>query len=121
MQGLGDHIQGHSGKVHGEDSLDHLGFLGDDLGLAVLTLAIAEQFLVLEHGSAFLELFSERPCYILTNALGLGLCETCVYDEVQFAVVLEGVDLLFLEVYADAFCFEDTHIFQTLDCVSCES
>ena len=87
-----------SREVHIEDSLHDDRFLGNDLRVAIFTFFVAEGTAVHKGNLAVLEFLSLCPCDILTDTLGFGLCETCVYNEVQFAIAFQRIDVLFLEV-----------------------
>ena len=110
-----------STEEHLEYMFYYLRFFGDDLGFAVDSFLVAEEFLIHKGDLAFFEVLSERPCDVLTDVLGFALCETCVDDEVKLAVALEGVDVLFFEEHTDSHGFEHSHVFKAVDRVSCES
>ena len=106
MQDFGDFIGGLAGEVHIEHSLHYCCFRWDDFGVPVLTFLVAEHSVIHKDGSAFFEVLSVRPSNILADAFGFGLCESCVYDKVQFAITFQRIDVLFLKVDAHADFFE---------------
>ena len=108
-------------RVHGVDAFHDFGFLGDDYRLSIFSLFVTQQFLEHEDGLAVLEVFSVTPCDVLADALGFGLGEACIYDEVQFAVAFQRIDVLFLKEYPDSSGSQQADVVQTVHRVSGET
>lgn len=72
-------------------------FLRYDLRLGVLAFPVAQQPLVLKAHFPIFKIFAVGPCDVLADALGFGLCEACVNDKIQFAVIFQRVNVLFLK------------------------
>lgn len=118
---LGDLVHSLSGQVEVKDAFHDSRFARYDLRLAVSALFIAEEPLVHEYWGSFLELLADAPCDILADALGLGLCEARIDDQIQFAIRLEGIDLLLFEVDADSFGLEHSGIVEAVHRISGKS
>ena len=115
---LGDLVHSLSGQVEIEDAFYDSRFARYDLRLTVSALFIAEEPLVHKHWSSFLELLADAPCDILADALGFGLCEASIDDQIQFTICLKCIDLLLLKVDADAFGLEHSDIIEAIHRIS---
>ena len=118
---LGDFVHGFSSQIEVEDAFHDDRFARYDLRLTVSALSIAEEPLVHKHWSSVLELLADAPCDILADALGFRLCEARIDDQIQFAIRLEGIDLLLLKVDADAFGLEHSDIVKAVHRISGKS
>ena len=115
---LGDLVHGFPSQIEVEDAFYDSRFARYDLRLTVSALFIAEEPLVHKHWSSFLELLTDAPCDILADALGFGLCEASIDDQIQFTICLKCIDLLLLKVDADAFGLEHSDIVETIHRIS---
>ena len=55
---------------------------------------------------------------ILADAFGFGLCKPCVDDQIEFAVDLQCVYILLLEVDANPSCPEHSDLGQAVHCIT---
>src|SRR5699024_6653736 len=95
--------------------------LRDDLRFSVCTLAVSQKALIVEYGLALLKSLTKSPGDILADAFGFRLCEPCVDDQIEFAVDLQCVYILLLEVDANPSCPERSDVVQAVNGVSVES
>ena len=86
---LGDFVHGFPSQIEVEDAFHDDRFARYDLRLTVSALSIAEEPLVHKHWSSVLELLADAPCDILADALGFGLCEASIDDQIQYTICLE--------------------------------
>ena len=115
---LGDFVHGFPSQIEVEDAFHDDRFARYDLRLTVSALSIAQEPLVHKHWSSVLELLADAPCDILADALGFGLCEASIDDQIQFTICLECIDLLLLKVDADAFGLEHSDIVKAVHRIS---
>ena len=70
--------------------------------MSILSFAVAKDLFVVEDDLTVFEPLAVAPCDVSAHAFTFCLGETCMDGHQQFAVALEGIDVLFLEDDADA-------------------
>ena len=85
------------GQVAVVDEADHLRLLRNNPGLAVRALLIAQELLVLHGDMARFHGLALAPAHPAAGALALGLGEGPVQCDQELALLVDGVDVLFLE------------------------
>ena len=94
--------EGISGQVAVIDKADSFRLVRHDLRLAVFTLHIAQEPLVLDDGPACFHCLMFSPAHVFADALAFGLGEGSVEGDEEFALRVDGVDVLLLEDHGDA-------------------
>ena len=121
LQILLDHTQALTGQKAVVDAAHNLRLLGDDPGLAVLTLLVSVQPLVLDGGLALPHGLAYAPFDILADGLALSLSNGPQQGDEQFTVRFQCVDVLLLEDDGDAQFLQSTHIVKAVHRVSGEA
>ena len=108
-------------QVPAVDPPHRLRLLRHDLRLAVLSLAVAQQLLVLEGDIARSHTFLFSPAHILAEGFALRLGKAAKQGDEEFAGLCEGVDVLLLENNADPAPLQHPHGIQRVHGVSGEA
>ena len=92
--------------IHLENVSYDLGLLRNNTRLCfIFILAIPKHIKAAGIGSV-LHTLSYSPRDVGTYIFTFGLCHNTVNADIGFAVLLEGVNILFLKIYADSHCFQ---------------